>query len=65
MIEMDINTFYFLPFRVTSFIDKAHYIDCMIYEDGKLMFIDSESYFIETEDGLKSLRKIMYPYEEN
>ena len=65
MIEMEIGTFYFLPYRVPLPFTKEQYFDCMVFDNGRVILIDSESYFISTEDGCKSLRKIMYPYEEN
>lgn len=65
MIEMEIDTVYFLPYRVPSSVQKEAFFDCMMYKDGKLLLMDSESYYIFTEDGLKSLREIMYPYEED
>ena len=63
-VEMEIGTFYFLPYRMKNPFGKELYIDCITYQDNKLFFIDSCSYFVETDEGMKSLRKIAYPYEE-
>ncbi len=64
-VEMEIGTFYFLPYRVKNPFGIGVMIDCITYQDGQLIFIDSCSYFIETDEGMKSLRKIAYPYEED
>lgn len=61
--EMEIGTFYFLPYRMKNPLGNEVMFDCIIYQDGHLFFIDSCSYFVETDEGMKSLRKIAYPYE--
>lgn len=61
---MEIGTFYFLPYRMKNPCGMGAMFDCITYQDGKLFFIDSSSYFVETDEGMKSLRKIAFPYEE-
>lgn len=64
IVEMEIGTLYFLPYRIRNPFGTGVMIDCITYKDDQLMFIDSCSYFIQTNEGMKSLRKIAYPYEE-
>ena len=61
--EMEIGTFYFLPYRLKNPFGMEM-IDCITYQDGKLILIDSCSYLVETDEGMKSLRKIAFPYED-
>lgn len=61
--EMEIGTFYFLPYRMRNPLTENQMFDCITYQDGRLYFIDSCSYFVETDEGMKSLRSIAYPYE--
>lgn len=63
--EMETGTFYFLPFRVKNPFGIGVMIDCITYQDGKLFFIDSCSFFVETDEGMKPLRKIAFPYEDD
>lgn len=64
IVEMEIGTFYFLPYRMGNPFGSGM-IDCIIYQNYHLAFIDSCSYFVKLGNGMKSLRKIAYPYEED